>query len=154
MKNIKKILVTFFGLGFIPRAPGTFGTLGAAAVYLALAFFDVNAIVLFVLWVLTTALCIILAPWAKEHFHSDDPKQFVLDEVAGFFFTMIFIPFQRFWLATALGFVLFRFFDILKPFPIKRAERLPQNIAVVADDIVAGLYANIFLRVTLSLIPG
>ena len=154
MKNIKKILVTFFGLGLLPYAPGTFGTLGAVAIYLALAYFNVNAIVLFILWVLTTALCIILAPWAKEHFHSDDPKQFVLDEVAGFFFTMMFISFRRFWLAAALGFILFRFFDILKPFPIKRAECLPQNIAVVADDIVAGLYANIFLRVTLSLMPG
>jgi len=150
--NLKKIVVTFFGLGYAPVAPGTCGALGALVTYLVIAHLDRSGIALAALFLLSTAGCVRLAPWAQKHFGSSDPKQFVLDEAAGLYLTMLFVPVKRLWVAAAAGFVLFRFFDILKPFPIRRAEKAPYNLGIVADDLVAGVFANILLRIGLHFI--
>ena len=152
--NLKKILVTFFGLGYAPVAPGTCGALGALVTYVVIAHVDTSGIALVILCALSIAGCVWLTPWAKKHFGSSDPKQFVLDEAAGLYLTMLFVPVKRLWAAAAIGFVLFRFFDILKPFPIKKAEKAPYNLGIVADDLVAGVFANILLRIGLHFISG
>jgi phosphatidylglycerophosphatase A len=82
-----------------------------------------------------------------------DSPQVVIDEVAGYLTTVLLAPNQpAIW---ALGFVLFRFFDILKPWPVGWADRrLPGGFGVMADDILAGLYAWLFLRLALAVAPG
>jgi len=76
-----------------------------------------------------------------------DPREIVIDEVAGFLLTMLFLPCS--WLTISLGFIFFRFFDILKPYPIKQLEKLRGGFGVVLDDLAAGLYANIIVRIIL-----
>jgi phosphatidylglycerophosphatase A len=71
----------------------------------------------------------------------------VIDEVAGLLVTMFLVPLS--WLALGLGFTLFRFFDILKPYPVRQAERLRGGLGIVMDDLLAGLYAHICLRIIL-----
>ena len=77
----------------------------------------------------------------------NDPSEVVIDEVAGFFAATFFLPPSL--LVMALGFVLFRFFDILKPYPIRRLEALKGGWGIVMDDLLAGLYANLGLRIIL-----
>ena len=154
MNDFKKILSTFFGLGFLPGAPGTFGSAGALLIYLALAYGGAPDFILLGLLCASTALAIWLSPWANKYFGRDDPRQFVLDEAAGYFLTMLFVPIGNIWLGGVIGFVLFRFFDIAKPFPIRRAEKAPHNLGIVADDLLAGLFANISLRIIIYLIEN
>ena len=148
---VRKLLITFFGSGFLPIAPGTWGSLAAAVVFLPLAVLlgqDHST-----LWTLTAGLTILasaigigLGRWAVEYFHSEDPKPFVLDEVAGQWLALIAIPFAStggLFLVVVVQFFLFRFFDILKPTPARQAESLPFGWGIVTDDLVAGLYANI-----------
>ena len=79
-----------------------------------------------------------------------DPGEVVSDEVAGFMVTLYLLPFS--WPFLAGGFVLFRLLDILKPFPIRRLERLPGGAGVVLDDVAAGILANLILRSTGALL--
>jgi len=75
----------------------------------------------------------------------DDPKEVVIDEVAGFLLTIYLLPLS--WLSIALGFIMFRFFDILKPFPIRRLERIGGGTGIVIDDLVAGVYASLSINI-------
>jgi phosphatidylglycerophosphatase A len=74
-----------------------------------------------------------------------DPRQVVVDEVCGYLVTMVFITSSL--MNIIIGFFLFRFFDIVKPPPARSSERLPGGVGIVADDVVAGIYANIILQV-------
>ena len=76
-----------------------------------------------------------------------DPSEVVIDEVAGFLLTMFLLPLS--WLTLGLGFILFRVFDILKPYPIKQAEKLRGGLGIVMDDLVAGIYAHLCVRLIL-----
>jgi phosphatidylglycerophosphatase A len=86
---------------------------------------------------------------AEHHFGRTDPGQVVIDEVAGMLVTLFLNPVG--WPGAACGFLLFRVADILKPFPARRLERLPGGLGIMADDVMAGLYANLALRVILAL---
>jgi phosphatidylglycerophosphatase A len=81
---------------------------------------------------------------AEKHFDKKDPRKCVIDEVAGQMVSLLFIPYNVYLYAAA--FLLFRFFDILKPFPVKRAERIPGGLGIMLDDILAGLYALAVLQ--------
>lgn len=129
---------TFFGLGLAPVAPGTFGTLGGVAIAWALRGTDD-----FLLWVLLAAVALyvvgrVVAPWA-ERAAGKDPGAYVIDEVVGYLVVVA-------WAGgpSALGlftaFVVFRFFDIVKPPPVKRFERIPGGDGILLDDVIAGLY--------------
>jgi len=145
--NFKKETVIFVSTGFylgkIPFAPGTFGSIpGLYLAYLASfssLFYGTMMILLF------TAGAVFISHAAEKLFQSKDPKQIVIDEVAGMGVALLGLPFN---LKTAVaGFILFRFFDILKPFPIKIVERkLPGGLGIVMDDVLAGVFANIILR--------
>ena len=97
------------------------------------------------------ALVFWVALWAsgltRDLLGKTDPPEVVIDEVAGFLLTMLLLPVS--WQALVLGFFLFRFFDILKPFPIKRVERLGGALGIVADDLVAGMYAYAVARIVI-----
>lgn len=139
------ILGTWFGSGLMPFASGTFGTLAAAPlVALSVIFSPLSSAL--VLMIMT-----LVAIWASQEVHNllnrEDPSEVVIDEVAGFLLTMLWIPLS--WGTLLAGFLLFRLFDIWKPWPAKPAERLHGGLGIVLDDLVAGLYANLGLRLML-----
>jgi len=140
-------LSTWFGLGFAPIAPGTCGTLGA--IPLILVMHEVGVVFRALLLVLLVGLAIWSAHCYRELSREKDPSAVVIDEVAGLSVAMFLLPPTG--PGLALGFVLFRFFDIVKPFPIRRVERLRGGYGIVADDLVAGLYALVSGRMVLSL---
>ena len=136
-----KAITTVFGLGFAPFAPGTFGALGAILFYYILMYFhiDLTTVQLLTLIVTTT----LLGVWSTKKVipeWGDDPSKVVVDEFVGILVTMLFIPVTQtnLWLA----FVLFRFFDILKPLGIRTVDQKLKNAwGVMLDDVLAGVYA-------------
>jgi phosphatidylglycerophosphatase A len=139
-------LATGFYVGNIPLAPGTFGSLIGLALCFLLAGIQLPpAIVLAVLFI---GFAVWIAHAAEKTLKKKDPGCIVIDEVCGMVVTLIGLPFN---LTTAvIGFIIFRILDILKPFPIRTLDkRLAGGIGIVADDVVAGIFANIFLRILL-----
>ncbi|HDZ90699.1 MAG TPA: phosphatidylglycerophosphatase A [Deltaproteobacteria bacterium] len=136
------VLATWFGTGLVPVAPGTLGTLGAVPLVLLSRWLGGWSGLFFPLVVTITAI------WASDRagkiLGRTDPPEVVMDEVAGFLVTMFLLPASL--LNMAIGFVLFRFFDIVKPWPIRRAEGLRGGYGIVADDLLAGVYAHLCLR--------
>jgi phosphatidylglycerophosphatase A len=137
-------IATSGGVGYFPVAPGTAGSLVGvglivAAAQLPLARGAVNAVVGGV----ALALCAVgiwAAGQAEKHFGCVDPGQVVVDEVVGQMVALLFHV-QASWPWLLAGFVLFRFFDMLKPPPARQAERAPAGWGIMLDDVVAGLYA-------------
>lgn len=140
------VIGTGFGSGFSPFAPGTAGALLATLVWLGLSYL-VSAECL--LW-LTVALVIVFTwagVWAAnrlEPFWGEDPSRIVVDEMVGVWIVLLAAPAGHLWYALG-AFVLFRFFDILKPLGIRRMESLPGGVGVMMDDILSGVYGFIVL---------
>lgn len=139
-------MATLFGVGRIPKAPGTWGSL----VTLPLCFVLLK-LGPFIYMAVTLGL-IILAIVAAEHYERQsekhDSKEIVIDELAGMLVTMTWLPLT--WQSFVIGFLVFRFFDIVKPFPISYFDKkVPGGFGVVADDLVAGLLGNILLQLVL-----
>ncbi len=137
------VLATGFGVGYSPVAPGTLGTLVAIPIYYFLSEIPSP------LYEITLVGFFFLSVWISENaerfFRKKDDQRIVIDEIIGFLITVLWVPKTiRF---IIIGFILFRFFDILKPFPIRRLEkRLKGGYGVVLDDVVAGVYGNIVLH--------
>ena len=146
--RIALILSVWFGAGLLPVMPGTYATIAAIPLY-ALGNFLAPQYQVSIL-VLITIGAIWSSHRSQRALGVGDSPQIVIDEVAGFLLTIVCIPFT--WLALVAGFFLCRFFDILKPPPIRWIERvLKGGMAVVLDDLVAAVYAHISLRVVLYL---
>lgn len=145
------VFSTFFGLGFVPWAPGTVATLGAAAVVLLLDYAG-GAVFYSVFTAAVVLLSFPAAARSAEILGTDDPPQVVIDEVCGFCVCMLFVPAEPLYLAA--GFFLFRFFDILKPPPVRNAESLPGGYGIVMDDVVAGVLSNLCLQAFVFLRGG
>jgi len=133
-----------FGAGRAPAVPGTFGTLAAVPPAYLLARllppwgFALATVVLAILAIGTSGV-------AAREMGLKDPRPVVIDEAAGLFVTLLYLPVAP---ATfAIGFVLFRLMDILKPFPARQAEGLSGGWGIVVDDLIAGAYANCALRI-------
>ena len=139
-------LATGFFIGTVPFAPGTFGSIIGLPVC-----FLISRLNIF-LSVLCTILFILFAIWvaaaAEKIFKKKDAGEIVIDEIAGLIVTFVGLPFT---LKTAIvGFIIFRAFDILKPFPIRLLERkVAGGPGVVLDDVLAGLYGNLILRLAI-----
>lgn len=145
MNRLTIIMATWFGSGLSPVAPGTVGTLAAIPLYLALYRLPLSS------YLLTVTAFTFFACWiagrAEELFGSKDPGKIVIDEVAGFMVTMTATPCTM--RTIVAGFLLFRVFDIIKPFPARQIDRkLKNGYGVVLDDIVAGIYACLALHLT------
>ena len=141
--KIYKLLSTFFGLGYSPFAPGTVGTLGAVVFYLLLvSFLDTTAYLAITFIVIAVAVAV--SSEAVKIFEKHDPQEVVIDEVAGFLVTMLFL--EPTFINIVLGFILFRAFDILKPFPCRKLESLRGGYGIVMDDVAAGVWANIIIH--------
>lgn len=161
MKGLVLFIATGAGSGYVPVAPGTAGALVGLALYaFGLGALDGP------LYVLTLVAAIALAVWASAGavpiFGRKDPSQVTIDEVVGMLTTLAFLPATAVVVAGPVaiesgllaGFVLFRLFDILKPFPIRWIERaLPGGYGIVLDDVAAGIFANAALRIVALLLP-
>jgi phosphatidylglycerophosphatase A len=145
-KFIMRSFASFFGLGYLPAAPGTWGSIGAFLVWL-LFLRDLSPKAYLVIVILFTFFAIYVADFAnKKCYKKKDSPHIVIDEVVGYFISMIFVSSSIYW--GIAGLVLFRFFDILKPYPVNKAEGLPGGLGVMADDILAGLYVAMILNAT------
>lgn len=142
MRYFIVILATGFGIGYSPIAPGTLGTLLAIPIYFFLS--EIS----FPLYQLTLLAFFFLSSWiserAENYFGKKDDPRIVIDEMMGFFITMLWVTKTP--LFILVGFILFRFFDIFKPFPIRRFEKVRGGFGVVLDDVIAGIFANVILR--------
>jgi phosphatidylglycerophosphatase A len=137
---------TVFGLGYAPVASGTVG----AGVGLVLwAVLPDSVVAQAVAIVVLFGLGVWAGTVAERHFRATDPSPVVIDEVVGMLITLFMNPVG--WAGAAVGFFLFRFFDIAKLYPANRFERLPGGIGVMADDGMAAVYANVTLRAALAL---
>lgn len=147
MTRPASLLATAFGIGSFPKAPGTAASLVALPIGWTLIVFGNAAIFL-----AATLIVGVVGVWAAEHHGKNvgllDPSDCVIDEVAGQWFALlplILTAHINSPIALALAFLLFRFFDIVKPWPISALERLPGGIGVMADDIAAGLVSAAIL---------
>jgi phosphatidylglycerophosphatase A len=138
-----KTAASALGLGHLPVAPGTWASAGAACVYLGLRALGepLSYSLLAVLTALVVGLGVAICPRAQEAYGSEDPRPFVLDEVAGYWLTCLLVQWRGPLAMALAAFVAFRFFDVLKPFPIRRLERIPGAWGVMVDDLAAAVYA-------------
>jgi phosphatidylglycerophosphatase A len=155
------LAITTFGVGYLPLAPGTYGSAVGVAIYLLFGWVEANVSADFVAkdwteaqitaWIhagnlIVFLLFCLLGIWAANRavtlFQNKDPQQAVVDEVIGQLIVFLFIPFNSHWYFVLAGFLLFRLFDIWKPYPIDSLQNLPAGIGVCADDILAGVYGG------------
>ena len=146
LRNPIHILSFGFGSGLSPVAPGTMGTLIAIPIFLILATFSPTIYLLFVT-VLFLVGCWSSTLTAKE-LHVHDHPGIVIDEIVGYLITMIFVPITWYWIL--LGFLLFRLFDIWKPWPISISDqKLKGGFGIMFDDVLAALYSLLSLHIVI-----
>lgn len=145
-----KLIASIFGIGYIRKGGGTVAAAFAVLIWwLLFRIIGTN----FAVEVGITLLITILGVWAGNKVEPEwgkDSYKVVIDEVAGMFISILFIPFDWKWLVA--GFVLFRFFDIAKPLYIRRMEVFKGGWGVMLDDVLAGIYANVVLRIIILLV--
>jgi len=145
--KFKRAIILFlasgFGSGYTPRIPGTAGSLAALLLYYLLPLGDL-------IWTLIIGITFItgiLLGNIMEVEFGKDPGLVVIDEFAGQWLTLLFLPID--YLMLFAGFMLFRIFDILKPFPADRVQRIPGGLGIMLDDIIAAIYAQAVIRLGL-----
>ena len=162
--------ITTFGVGYLPLAPGTYGSAVGVLIYLGFREIEANSVQYFssrgwqelqisagihvaiaFLFLLFCLLGIWAASRATVLFKNKDPQQAVVDEIIGQLLVFLFVPFDISWKLILAGFLLFRLFDIWKPYPIDSLQNLPAGIGVCADDILAGVYGGAILSLLYAL---
>ena len=145
-KNPFTFIATGFGIGALPFAPGTWGSLEGVLLYLL--FSSLSLCWYLILTVAVILLGVVCCHFTVKAWNQEDPQQLVIDEIAGFLVTMIAVPARVQWIV--LGFILFRFFDIWKPWPISWLEKkIPGGLGVMIDDIAAGMIAFAILQLVI-----
>jgi phosphatidylglycerophosphatase A len=137
--------------GYFPIAPGTVGSAAGLVVYL-LVWWTRSPILEVGLIALVFAAGTWAATHAERYFGGIDPGPVVIDEVLGMLVTLAFIPVG--WPAALAGFFIFRVFDVIKPYPANRLEKFHGGFGIMADDAMAGVYANLTLRFLMWLLPA
>jgi phosphatidylglycerophosphatase A len=147
------LLAAWGPCGYAPVAPGTFGTLGAIPLYWALSWVSFPA------YLGATLLLALVSGWsahrAGRYWKVADASPIVIDEVVGYLVTMAFVPFS--WPAAIAGFLLFRLYDVLKPWPASAFDRMKNGFGVTMDDVAAGVFAGAtlqFVAVGLRILAG
>ncbi len=160
---MKRLLTSCFGLGWLPVAPGTWGSLPPVIIFGLMYQFQLSgALILIAMAALALAgsiICVRLVPYVVTLTGKTDPREVVADEVAGQAVTFLVIAMLlpqsastwQVWAIAVGGFLLFRLFDIFKPYPIRKLEKLPEGWGVLADDLLAGVYAGIILQIIIFL---
>ena len=154
MTRLAVFLATAGYSGYFPIAPGTVGSAVGLVLYAAMRWLDPPY---FAAAELAVMVCLFVAGvWAgttaERYFGGIDPGPIVLDEVVGMLLTLALIPVGV--TGAIAGFVLFRIFDVIKPFPARRFEALHGGLGVMADDAMAAVYANVSLRLVMLIAPG
>lgn len=144
------LIATAFGTGYAPGAPGTLGAAVGLVWHFATRHWSPAA-------QLTSLMALVLvgiwaAGVAARHAGREDPGHVVVDEVAGQAITLVLLPVGP--MGAVAGFILFRFFDIFKPWPVRQFERLPGGWGIMADDVMAGVYGWVALRLVMFWYPG
>ena len=149
MRVLSRVLATFFGVGLVPLAPGTAASAVVAVAY-GLGLHGLSR----PLYAILVALLFFAGKISAERYAAElgspDPGRIVVDEVCGQLVALAAMPAG--WLAAAVAFALFRFFDIIKPWPIRKLERLPGGWGIMADDVGAGLAAAALARLVLLVV--
>ena len=145
------LAIATFGVGFFPLAPGTWGSLVGVGIYLLLRFLflDSGQIPFLIIQSVVILIVTFSGIWAASQTERitgrKDPGKVVVDEVAGQLISLLpvaLVPFWSSWkLWVIVSFILFRLFDIVKPYPARRMERLHGGMGIMCDDLVAGVYA-------------
>lgn len=143
LERVLFVLSIGLGLGAVRKSPGTIGSLLGPLLVLACQRLSLHP-----LWMLNCGVILFLVGLPVcaagiRHYQTGDPKHVVFDEIAAFPFIYLFVPIT--WGTAMAGFLLFRLFDIAKPWPVSRFERLPGAWGVMSDDLVAGLIAGAIL---------
>lgn len=160
MNPAKNMIATFFGAGMSPVAPGTMGTLAAAAIYILFVYFysayyfmdQYGDFILLVCFGLACWGNIWSGGWAEQYYQIKDPHCVVIDEVAGYFLTVLF--WYPSWQTALLAFIFFRLFDITKPPPIHKLEKLPEGWGILMDDLMASVYAILAMYILYWIVYG
>ncbi|MBA3271100.1 MAG: phosphatidylglycerophosphatase A [Acidobacteria bacterium] len=150
MTRLATFIATGGYVGYIPIAPGTFGSAVGLAAYAAVRWSD-NAVVEGAVLLIT----LLIGIWAADVVEKDlgkDPGAVVIDEVLGMLVTLSFLDVGV--TGAILGFFLFRILDVIKPYPAGRLEHLHGGPGIMLDDVMAGVYANLLLRGAIALFPG
>lgn len=143
LRFLSKIIATVFFIGYIPFAPGTFGSLAALAFVWIL---KPDATILLLILIATFISGVLSSHAVEKDTGIKDGKYIVVDEFAGYLASVIFLPLTAGYLIAA--FFLFRFFDILKPPPIRNVEKmLHGGPGIMLDDLLAGIFTNILLQI-------
>lgn len=155
----EELLTTCLGLGRLPWAPGTWGSLPPAVLYMLSGFLfpAANPLIQGVLFFSGVWICIRYAPPMIAQTGHQDPQQVVADELAGQAIVMLVLslmPSVNYCTTAALGFAFFRLCDITKPWPCYRLEKLPAGWGILADDLMAGVYAALLAVSVIRLLPG
>jgi phosphatidylglycerophosphatase A len=149
MTGLALAIASAGGVGYVPFAPGTFGSAVGLALWAVLPSTLASQLI-------AVVLVFSAGTWAsgvtERHVRSTDPGIVVIDEVLGMLVTLLSNPVG--WTGAALGFFLFRAFDVVKPYPANQFERLHGGVGIMADDAMAGVYANMALRLALLLTPA
>ena len=151
MTRLAVFIATVGYCGYFPFAPGTVGSAAGLIVYLLVWWAQSTAVEVGLIVGLFAA-GVWAGTTAERYFGGIDPGPIVLDEVVGMLITLAFIPVGP--SGAIAGFVLFRIFDVIKPFPAGRLERLHGGLGVMADDAMAAVYANLSLRLALWAAPA
>lgn len=143
------VIATGLGIGYFPVAPGTVGSLLGVALLLGLSWFEFHGERRLLFHLVVVAAISVAGIWAATraeiHFRRKDPPQVVIDEVVGQLLTFGLIFRNPRLPLLILGFILFRLFDIWKPFPIRKLEKAPLGFGIVLDDLAAGFYASLVI---------
>jgi phosphatidylglycerophosphatase A len=144
------LAATFFGIGTLGPGPGTWGSAAAVLIWWGLAHAlasHTQPLALAGLVALAIIIGIPAATRVAQAAGKEDPGFVVIDEVAGQWITLLFVPVA--WKTLLAGFILFRGFDIVKPPPVRQFERLPKGTGIVVDDVAAGVYGLVIMQLLL-----
>ena len=144
-KFIIRITSTFFFVGFFPFIPGTFGSLAGLMLFYLISF---NKLLVIFSTVFLIIIGFAVGTAAEKIFMVKDSRFIVIDEVAGMFISLLFIPLDP--RLVIMAFFFFRMFDTIKPYPAYKIQSLPGSIGIMGDDIVAGIYTNVLIQLFLK----
>ena len=160
MNSLRKLLVTGFGTGYLPVAPGTWGSAAVCGIFLLVCWGSGGRRLcadgtMMAILVASSVACVALGRFTERAFGKKDPGQCTIDEWAGQALALAGMPpgagLRRWAIIAAVAFAAFRLFDIVKPPPARRLEKLPRGWGVLLDDLAAGVYANIAAQLVLRL---
>ena len=142
--KISEWIATCFKVGYLPLAPGTWGSIFAILLWwifikdLNLYVFGVVIVLFFIIGIVTSNIVI-------NELDDNDPSHIIIDELVGQWLALLFLP--KGLINIAIAFILFRFFDIIKPWPISVIEKLPKGLGVMSDDLIAGFITLVLIQV-------